>query len=134
VTSAIVVADPNPNPNAPPTIDPSGTVPGGQRGQWLEINYATLVAATGAAPASRSLEFILNSVTSGTLQIWTGSRWVAPPSFGKLPIPVNLMGPGGKIRWMPAANASGKTPAFVVSLWDGRLKSGLCQVSVQVAP
>lgn len=132
-TSAILVA--NPNPNAPPTINPSATVPGGRRGQWLEISYATLVAATGAAPASRSLEFILNSVTSGSLQIWNGSRWVAPPSFGKLPIPVTLMAPGGKIRWMPAANASGRTPAFVVSLWDGRLKSaGTSQVSVQVSP
>lgn len=130
--SMILVA--HPNPVGPPTINPSGTVPGGQRGQWRVITYDQLVVATGAAPSSRSLEFMLNSQTRGVLQVWNGSAWVAPPSFGRFPVPVPLMGPGGKIRWMPPATGSGAVPAFVVSLWDGKLKSGnTCQVSVQVS-
>ncbi|MEI8228437.1 MAG: hypothetical protein WCH77_09285 [Planctomycetota bacterium] len=130
--SMILVA--HPNPVGPPTINPSGTVPGGQRGQWLVITYDQLVVATGAAPSSRSLEFMLNSQTRGVLQVWNGSAWVAPPSFGRFPVPVPLMGPGGRIRWLPPATGSGAVPAFVVSLWDGKLKSGnTCQVSVQVS-
>jgi len=131
-TSTILVADPN--PVGPPTINPSGTVPGGQRGQWLVITYDQLVVATGAAPSSRSLEFMLNSQTRGVLQVWNGSAWVAPPSFGRFPVPVPIMGPSGKIRWLPPSTGSGAVPAFVVSLWDGKLKSGnTCQVSVQVS-
>lgn len=133
VLSTILVADPN--PVGPPAINPSAVVPGGRRGQWLVITYDQLVAGTGAAPSSRSLEFMLNSVTSGTLQVWTGSAWAAPPSFGRFPVPVTLMAPGGRIRWMPSPMANGQTPAFVTSLWDGKRKSAnTCQVSVQVGP
>jgi len=96
------------------------------------ITYDQLVTATGAAPSSRSLEFMLNSQTRGVLQVWNGLAWVAPPSFGRFSVPVPLLAPGGKIRWMPPATGSGAVPAFVVSLWDGKLKSGnTCQVSVQ---
>jgi hypothetical protein len=132
VKSMILVA--HPNPVGPPTINPSGTVPGGQRGQWLVITYDQLVVATGAAPSSRSLEFMLNSQTRGVLQVWNGSAWVAPASFGRFPVAVLLMGPSGKIRWLPPSTGSGAVPAFVVSLWDGKLKSAnTCQVSVQVS-
>ncbi|MEI7863256.1 MAG: Ig-like domain-containing protein, partial [Planctomycetota bacterium] len=125
--TTILVAQPN--PVGPPTIMTLGSVPGGQRGQWLVITYDQLVAATGAAPGSRRLEFILNSQTLGMLQVWTGSAWVAPPLIGR-----SLMAPGGKIGWLPPATGSGAVPAFLVSLWDGKLKSkNTCQVSVEVS-
>ncbi|MFM8497040.1 MAG: beta strand repeat-containing protein [Planctomycetia bacterium] len=118
-----------------PRIGTMAWLQGGQQGQWLEISYAQLVAATRASPTTRSLQFVVDSVPNGTLQTWNGRAWVTiPPTVGRFGNPsLPLMSAGGKIRWMPGFVPGGRAVAFSVRVTDGaRTSSNACAVSIAV--
>ncbi|MEI6256205.1 MAG: beta-1,3-glucanase family protein [Planctomycetota bacterium] len=103
------------------------------RSRAIEIDYQSIVNKSGATmTGSRSVEFMLNSLRSGMIEVFNNGLWyrVMPMRFGLMPLVV----PGGKIRWTPPANALGRVNAFTVSTWDGRQKSGVSQVSFDVTP
>lgn len=128
-TAALLVRAATPQ-NPPPRIRGSAVIAGRVR-QPVVITYDQLVAATGATQTrNRSIQFMLGGVTSGNLQVWTGSRWAAVPRFANLP----LLAPGGRIRWIPPANAVGLRAAFTVRTWDGWQLSSVSQVRVNLTP
>jgi hypothetical protein len=119
-----------------PRIGTAAWLQGGQQGQWLEITYAQLVAATRASPTSRSLQFVVDSVPNGKLQTWNGRAWVTiPPTVGRFGNPsLPLMSAGGKIRWMPGFVPGGRALAFNVRVTDGaRTSTNACAVSIAVS-
>jgi hypothetical protein len=134
-TSKILVRDPN--PNGPPTINPTTVLEWATENQWFEITYDQLVAASGAAdPAHRTVEFTLVAINSGTLQMQWNGIWIAPPTprFGQ---PPPFLVQGGTIRWMPPANTVSSTGqlAFTVGLFDLSKRSlGTSQVFIKILP
>jgi hypothetical protein len=134
-TSTIVVHNPTPDPNGPPTINPTTVLEWATENQWFVITYDQLVAASGANdPAHRTVEFTLAVVNSGTLQMQWNGIWIpAPtPKFGQAP---PFLMQGGTIRWMPPANtvnSSGQL-AFTVGLYDLNQRSlGTSQVFIKI--
>lgn len=136
-TSTIVVHNPIPDPNGPPTINPTTVLEWATENQWLEITYDQLVAASGANdPAHRTVEFTLAAINSGTLQMQWNGIWIPAPTprFGQAP-PVLVQ--GGKIRWLPPANTVSSTGqlAFTVGLFDLKQRSlGTSQVFIKIRP
>jgi hypothetical protein len=135
VTSTIVVHNPTPDPNGPPTINPTTVLEWATENQWFVITYDQLVAASGANdPAHRTVEFTLAAINSGTLQMnWHGMWIPAPtPQFGQTP---PFLMQGGTIRWLPPANtvnSSGQL-AFTVGLFDLNQRSlGTSQVFIKI--
>jgi hypothetical protein len=135
VTSTILVHNPTPDPNGPPTINPTTVLEWATENQWFVITYDQLVAASGANdPAHRTVEFTLAAVNSGTLQMnWHGMWIPAPtPRFGQAP---PFLMQGGTIRWLPPANtvnSSGQL-AFTVGLFDLNQRSlGTSQVFIKI--
>ena len=124
-TSALLIRSvarlaPAPAVNAAALLGPSAA------GRPVQITYGQLVQATGATQtATRSVEFMLDSVQSGRIQIYGNGRWypVLSTSSGRPSFVAALrqpiLAPGGMIRWIPAAGALGTVPAFRVRTWDG---------------
>jgi hypothetical protein len=134
-TSTIVVHNPTPDPNGPPTINPTTVLEWATENQWFVITYDQLVAASGANdPAHRTVEFTLAAINSGTLQMNWHGMWITPPTprFGQ---PPPFLMQGGTIRWMPPANmvnSSGQL-AFTVGLFDLNQRSlGTSQVFIKI--
>ena len=134
-TSTIVVHNPTPDPNGPPTINPTTVLEWATENQWCEITYDQLVAASGAAdPAHRTVEFTLAAINSGTLQMQWHGMWIPAPTprFGQAP---PFLMQGGTIRWLPPANmvnSSGQL-AFTVGLFDLNQRSlGTSQVFIKI--
>ncbi|MFM8633316.1 MAG: hypothetical protein ACKOEX_00640, partial [Planctomycetia bacterium] len=103
------------------------------RNRAIEIDYQTLVNASGATmTGSRSVQFMLNSLQAGTIEVFNNGQWsrVVPLRFGLMPLVV----PGGKIRWTPPSGVVGRIAAFTMSTWDGRQKSGPSRVSFDITP
>ena len=117
-------------PQAPaPAVRPTALLGPSPAGQPVVISYAQLVAATGATQTtSRSIQFMFAGLSSGRLEVWTGSRWSVVPAVANIP----LLAPGGQIRWTPPAGASGIRAAFSVKTWDGWHLSGASRVSVSL--
>ncbi|MFM8930712.1 MAG: beta strand repeat-containing protein, partial [Gemmataceae bacterium] len=92
------------------------------------ITYAALATAADEADAeSDPISFRIESVTTGTLEKFDGSNWVAV-SPG-----TTLLSTGESLRWTPASQARGDLNAFTVTAWDGSLSSGTpVQVRVNV--
>jgi hypothetical protein len=134
-TSTIVVHNPTPDPNGPPTINPTTVLEWATENQWFVITYDQLVAASGANdPAHRTVEFTLAAINSGTLQMnWHGMWIPAPtPKFGQAP---PFLMQGGTIRWLPPANTVSATGqlAFTVGLYDLNQRSlGTSQVFIKI--
>jgi len=127
-TAALLVRSAAPQAPAPAVRSRAllGLVPAGQP---VVITYSQLVAATGATQTtSRSIQFMLAGLSSGRLEVWSGSRWSVVPSVTNIP----LLAPGGQIRWTPPAAAVGVRPAFSVKTWDGWRMSGVSHVSVHL--
>jgi hypothetical protein len=124
-TSALLIRSvsrlaPAPVVNAAALLGPSAA------GRPVQITYGQLVQATGATQTTtRSVEFVLDSVRSGRLEIFDNGRWypVVPPTMRRPsflpPSRQPILAPGGMIRWTPAANAVGTVAAFRVRTWDG---------------
>ena len=115
----------------PPAINAATLLGPAVRNRAIEIDYGTLANRSGATQTeSRSVEFMLNSLSAGRIEVFNNGRWytVTPLRFGLMP----LVAPGGKIRWTPPSNAAGRVAAFTISTWDGRQKSGVSQVSIDV--
>jgi len=128
-TSAVLVQPRVPAPQ-PPSIRPATLLGPTARSRPLEISYAQLVIRSGATGTqTRSVQFMLNSVQAGTIEVWNSGRWrpVLPQPFA-----MPLVAPGGKIRWTPPATASGRVAAFTISTWDGLQRSTPSRVSVTV--
>jgi hypothetical protein len=134
-TSTIVVHNPTPDPNGPPTINPTTVLEWATENQWFVITYDQLVAASGANdPAHRTVEFTLAAINSGTLQMQWNGIWIAPPTprFGQ---PPPFLMQGGTIRWLPPANTVSATGqlAFTVGLYDLNQRSlGTSQVFIKI--
>jgi hypothetical protein len=127
-TAALLVRSAAPQAPAPAVRSRAllGLVPAGQP---VVITYSQLVAATGATQTtSRSIQFMLAGLSSGRLEVWSGSRWSVVPSVTNIP----LLAPGGQIRWTPPAAAVGVRPAFSVKTWDGWRMSGVSHVLVHL--
>jgi hypothetical protein len=133
VSSAILVQGlrpaGRPTVNAATSLGPTG------RNQPLVITYDQLVAASGAGQTgSRSIEFVLDRVLSGKLELFDENRWQqVPPKGWPTALQIPLLAPGGSIRWTPPANASGRLAAFRMVTWDGLQKSVASQVVVNVS-
>ncbi len=129
LTTAALLVRATARQNPPPRLR-AVTRLAGQVRQPLVITYDQFVAATRATQTpGRSIQFMLGGVQSGSLEVWTGSRWAAVPRFANMP----LLAPGGQIRWTPPGNASGLRAAFTVRTWDGWRLSALSQVRVNLA-
>lgn len=109
-----------------PTVSAAALLGPTAVGRPVQITYGQFVQATGATQTTtRSVEFMLDSVQSGRIQIFDNGRWypvVATssrrPSFvAALRQPI--LAPGGMIRWIPADGAAGTVAAFRVRTWDG---------------
>lgn len=99
-------------------------------GRPLEFSYDSLVAASSATQtATRSIQFMLESLRNGVLEVWNDGLWVKvlPQRFA-----MPLLAPGGRLRWTPSATAAGRVSAFTMSTWDGLQKSGLSDVVADV--
>jgi hypothetical protein len=122
-------------PAGRPTINAATSLGRTGRNQPLVITYDQLVAASGAGQTgSRSIEFVLAGISSGRLELFDENRWQrVPPQGWPTILPVPLLAPGGKIRWTPPANQSGRLAAFRVLSWDGLQRSVVSQVTVDVA-
>jgi hypothetical protein len=100
------------------------------------ITYQALVAASGARdPEGAPLTVRVLSLQSGKLEKWSGTGWIRLAAAAQ---PAARMGltpvirPGERLRWTPAAAATGLTPAFTIRVNDGQLTSDVSQVSVTV--
>ncbi|MCX5943904.1 MAG: Ig-like domain-containing protein, partial [Cyanobacteria bacterium] len=114
--------------NDRPTLTTISTITGGTEDTVKEITYADLLAASNAADVDGdALSFRIDSISSGTLNKWSGSLW-QPVTPG-----TTLLATGEKIQWQPATNANGTLNAFSISAYDGSLASAsplLVQVAV----
>jgi hypothetical protein len=118
-----------PTINAATSLGPTG------RRQPLVITYDQLVAASGAGQTGfRSIEFVLDRVLSGKLELFDENRWQqVPPKGWPTALQIPLLAPGGSIRWTPPANTSGRLAAFRMVTWDGLQKSLASQVVVNIS-
>jgi VCBS repeat-containing protein len=71
------------------------------------------------------ISFQIVVISSGVLEKWSGSSWVAVVAG------TTLISTGEKLRWTPVANANGRLNAFTVKAYDGALSSATA-VQVQV--
>ncbi|HSV51525.1 MAG TPA: hypothetical protein VLJ57_05370 [Burkholderiaceae bacterium] len=110
-----------------PTISSAFTLAGGAEDTAYVVTYAELVTASGAADVEDPISFMIDSVTSGTLERWDGADWVPA-------LPSDFIESGGQLRWTPPLDAAGSdVNAFVIYASDGTfLSSNSSQVSVQL--
>ena len=120
--------------NDAPRLRGSATLPGGPANAPVELTHEALRTALGAADADGAVPtLVIQGVTGGTLQRWSGTAWVAVPTRPDAPLAQRSLAPGQRLRWLPPRNATGARPAFRVQAWDGRLFSAAtAQVFVQV--
>ncbi|MFM8803843.1 MAG: beta strand repeat-containing protein [Planctomycetia bacterium] len=109
-----------------PTVSAAALLGPTAAGRPVQITYGQLVQATGATQTTtRSVEFMLDAVQSGRLQIFDNGRWYpVVPFSSRRPAFVAafrqpILAPGGMIRWIPADGATGTVAAFSVRTWDG---------------
>jgi hypothetical protein len=114
----------------PPTLTHIDTLTGGREDTYLTISYAKLAAAADEADLNGdAISFRIEDITTGTLQKWDGSTWVAAVAG------TTLLSEGEQLRWKPAHDAHGNAlNAFTVKAWDGTEASDTAaQVTVAVA-
>ena len=119
--------------NDAPTVAAAALIPGSGVGNVVLISHELLLAATKAKDIdSTRCSFIVQWISSGTLERWNGRNWVAlviTPS-----LPGRTIAPGQAVRWTPPAGARGTIPAFRLTVTDGSLMSPTaCDVSVVIA-
>jgi hypothetical protein len=96
------------------------------------MTYATLRAALNVA---NGVSIVIQSVQSGSLQKWSGSKWVTVSTAANAPLTQRSVSVGDKIRWLPPAGASGSRPAFKARAWDGsQYSAATAQVKINLAP
>ena len=101
-----------------PTLTRIGIISGQTEGEPIEISFASIAAAADEADVDGdAISFRVETVSSGTLQKWTGSAWAAV-----LP-GTTLIAAGDKVLWTPGEGAIGLHDAFTLKAWDGQLAS-----------
>jgi hypothetical protein len=115
-----------------PTINSAATLNGGKGGTPYVMTYATLRAALNV---TNGVSIVVQSVQSGSLQKWSGSKWVTVSTAANAPLTQRSVSVGDKIRWLPPAGASGSRPAFKARAWDGsQYSAATAQVKINLAP
>jgi hypothetical protein len=115
-----------------PTINSAATLSGGKTGTPYVMTYATLRAALNV---TNGVSIVVQSVQSGSLQKWSGSKWVTVSTAANAPLTQRSVSVGDKIRWLPPAGASGSRPAFKARAWDGsQYSAATAQVKINLAP
>jgi hypothetical protein len=108
--------------NDAPTVAAVANLTGGRVGIPFEMTYDTLRTAANVRDVETANPGILvQAVSSGSLQRWTGTAWVALPATGS--VSQRLITAGQKIRWLPPGEASGTRAAFTLKAFDGVMMS-----------
>jgi len=108
--------------NDAPIAAAMATLTGGRIGIPFEITYEALRTAANVRDIETASPGILvQAVSSGSLQRWTGTAWVALPATGS--VSQRVITAGQKIRWLPPAGATGTRAAFALKAWDGAMMS-----------
>lgn len=103
--------------NDAPTLTTISTLTGAKRNTPFEITYALLSgAANETDPDGDPISFRIQSVSSGKLERFEGSKWVAVVA-GQ-----TLLATGQKLRWT-SSTAGSALNAFTIVAWDGKLPS-----------
>jgi hypothetical protein len=104
--------------NDAPTAAAVATLTGGRAAIPFEITYDALRSAANVGDIETARPGILvQAVSSGSLQRWTGTAWVALPATGS--VSQRLITAGQRIRWLPPGGASGTRAAFTLKAFDG---------------
>ncbi|NBX18971.1 MAG: hypothetical protein EBR09_16600, partial [Proteobacteria bacterium] len=97
-----------------PTLTSINSLNGATEDTFFEINYATLLSAADESDVETNpLTFRVESITSGTLQKWTGSAWINATAG------YTTLATGEKLQWQGDTNANGMLNAFTVKVTDG---------------
>jgi hypothetical protein len=114
-----------------PTINSAATLNGGKGGTPYVMTYATLRAALNV---TNGVSIVVQSVQSGTLQKWSGKKWVTVSTAANATLTQRTVAVGDTIRWLPPAGVSGNRLAFKANAWDGSLYSAVtAQVTINLA-
>jgi hypothetical protein len=114
-----------------PTINSAATLSGGKTGAPYVMTYATLRAALNV---TNGVSIVVQSVQSGAIQKWSGTKWVTVSTAANAPLTQRSVSAGDKIRWLPPAGVSGNRPAFRANAWNGSLYSAVtAQVTINLA-
>ena len=113
-----------------PTINSAATLSGGKTGTPYVMTYATLRAALNV---TNGVSIVVQSVQSGALQKWSGTKWVTVSTAANAPLTQRTVAVGDTIRWVPPAGASGGRPAFKARAWDGsQYSAATAQVTIKL--
>ncbi len=113
--------------NDRPTLTSLANMGTARRNQRFEITYAMLVGAANEADVDRNpISFRIQAVTSGTLEKWNGTAWVAV-SPGS-----TLLSAGEKLAWTSTAKGTALN-AFTVLAFDGLETSLLPAVQAKIS-
>jgi hypothetical protein len=115
--------------NDAPTLSPTTLLAGAVAGRPFEITHGMLRSASGARDVEAApLRFRIVSLQAGRVERWEGGRWMPTTVAASSPL---IVLPGGRIRWIPPAGATGTIPAFSIRASDGELASAVAsQVSL----
>jgi hypothetical protein len=114
-----------------PTINSAATLSGGKAGTPYVMTYATLRAALNVA---NGVSIVIQSVQSGRVQKWNGTKWVTVSTAANAPLTQRSVSAGDTIRWLPPAGVSGNRPAFRANALNGSLYSAVtAQVTINLA-
>jgi len=106
--------------NDAPTVAAVANLTGGRVGIPFEMTYDALRTAANVRDIETANPGILvQAVSSGSLQRWTGTAWVALPATPTASVSQRLITAGQKIRWLPPGGASGTRAAFTLKAFDG---------------
>jgi VCBS repeat-containing protein len=104
--------------NDAPTMTSISTIAGAAEDTFKEILYSDLAAAADEADVENDpISFRIETVSTGTLEKWSGSAWTAVTAG------TTLISSGEKVQWKGAQDANGTLNAFTVKAYDGALPS-----------
>ena len=94
-----------------------------------EIGHAELLAAAGARDVDGDpIQFVVDRVAGGTLEVWSGQRWTpvvtSQPNVWALHrlSRATIIGADTRLRWQPDSK-SDASASISLRAWDGRLSS-----------
>lgn len=101
-----------------PTLTAIDIISGQTEGAPIEISFTSIAAAADEADVDGDvISFRVETITSGTLQKWNGSAWVAV-------VPgTTLIAGSDKVLWTPSDGSTGLQNTFTLKAWDGQLAS-----------
>jgi len=110
--------------NDAPTAAAVAMLAGGRVGIPFEMTYDALRTAANVRDIETANPGILvQAVSSGSLQRWTGIAWVALPATPTASVSQRLITAGQRIRWLPPGGAIGTRAAFTLKAFDGAMMS-----------